>query len=51
MKPYRIKHVPSGYYWTPGGKLSKIGKVFTDDSKDILSDKKYDLSNSGDDDV
>lgn len=37
MGQYRIKHEPSGYYWAPGGKLSKIGKVFTDESKDILA--------------
>lgn len=48
MKPYRIKHKPSGYYWAPGGKLSKIGKVFTDETKDILA-KVHQDSNSTED--
>lgn len=48
MKQYRIKHEPSGYYWAPGGKLSKIGKVFTDETKDILA-KVHQDSNSTED--
>lgn len=50
MKQYRIKHEPSGYYWAPGGKLSKIGKVFTDETKDILA-KVHKDSNSTEDAV
>ncbi len=37
MKPYRIKHIPTGLYYKPGkANLSKKGKVYLDGSS-VLS--------------
>lgn len=33
MKPYRVKHIPTGLYYKPGKlNLSKTGKVYMDGS-------------------
>lgn len=43
MRPYRIKHKPTGLYYKPstGNNLSKIGKIYTT-ANSVLSQHKRD---------
>lgn len=44
MKPYRVKHVPSGLYYQPtkdGNNLSKTGKVYFTSHNCLSGDNEY----------